>query len=201
MSLKDYLEELEFGEGENKFKLSKQQIKDIIAENGKIVNTETEKVKNEYKTTIDDLKSQLEKAPKSDEIENLKTQIADFEKKETERKEQEEKARTEKILNENILNVFGDKKFSSEYAKQGLLSDIKVELGKDENKGKGIKDIFEELTKDRTDIFANPNQVQDMPGMGDVDSSVSKEEFDKMSYKQRVEFKQSNPELFAKLNK
>ena len=201
MSLKDYLEELEFGEGENKFKLSKQQIKDIIAENGKTVNTETEKVKNEYKTTIDDLKSQLEKAPKSDEIENLKTRIADFEKKETERKEQEEKAKTEKILNENILNVFGDKKFSSEYAKQGLLNDIKLELGKEENKGKGIKDIFEELTKGRTDIFANPNQVQDMAGMGDIDNSVSKEDFNKMSYKERLELKGSNPELFEKLNK
>ena len=64
-----------------------------------------------------------------------------------------------------------------------------------------IKDIFEELTKGRTDIFANPNQVQDMAGMGDIDNSVSKEDFNKMSYKERLELKGSNPELFEKLNK
>ena len=66
---------------------------------------------------------------------------------------------------------------------------------------KGIKDIFEELTKDRTDIFANPNMVKDMAGMGDVDVQVSKEEFDKMGYKQRLELKESNPDLFNQLNK
>ena len=51
-----------------------------------------------------------------------------------------------------------------------------------------------------TDIFANPNQVKDMEGMGDTDTTVTKETFDKMSYNQRIEFKQSNPELFEKYN-
>lgn len=206
MSLREFLEGLEIGE--NKVKLSKEDVKNIIAESGKVVENEKIKIEDQYKkdidtykTTIDDLKSQVEKAPSSKEIEDLKQKITDFETKETERIENEKKAKAEQTLNNNILAVFGDRKFSSEYAKNGLLSDIKAEMQKEENQGKGIKDIFEELTKGKTDIFANPNQFKDMPPMGDVDNTVTKESFDKMSYKERIELKQSNPELFAKFNK
>lgn len=205
MGLKDYLESLEIGE--NKEKLSKEMIKGILAESGKVVNTETEKVENQYKTdienyksTIDDLKAKMEKAPKTEEIESLKNQIADFEKKEAERIETEKAKKADEVLTNNILAVFGDKKFTSEYAKNGLLNDIKSQLKKQENEGKGIKDIFDELTKDRVDIFESPNQLKDMPAMGEIDNGITKENFDKMSYKERVEFKEANPELFAKYN-
>lgn len=203
--MNDFLSNLEIGE--NKIKLSKEEIKAILAEHGKSVKIETEKVESKYKediekykTTIDDLKGQIEKAPSSEEMENLKQKITDFEAKETARIEQEKATKAEQTLNNNILAVFGDRKFSSEYAKNGLLSDIKAEMKKEENQGKGIKDIFEELTKDKTGIFENPNQFQDMTPMGDIDNTVSKETFDKMSYNQRVELKESNPELFKKYN-
>ena len=203
--MNEFLEKLEIGEG--KIKLSKEEIKSILAEHGKSIKTETEKIENKYKadvenykTTIDDLKQQIANAPKTDDLENLKNKIADFEKKEADRIAKEETEKADRVLTNNILAVFGDKKFSSEYAKNGLLTDIKAELNKEENKGKGIKDLFDELTKDRTDIFANPNQVQDMPSMQDMDNGISKEDFDKMSYKQRIELKESNPELFAKYN-
>ena len=203
--MNEFLENLELGE--SKLKLSKEEIKSILAEHGKSIKVETEKIEakykkdiDTYKATIDDLKGQIEKSPKSDEMENLKKQIADYEQKENDRVAKETAEKEEKALNANILNVFGEKKFTSEYAKKGLMDDIKAELGKEENRGKGIQEIFNELTKDRTDIFANPNQIKDMPGMGDMDTSISKEAFDKMSYNQRIEFKQSNPELFAKYN-
>ena len=205
MSLKDYLESLEIGE--EKEKLSKEMIKGILAESGKVVNTETEKIENQYKTdvenyknTINELKAKIEKAPKTEDIENLKTQIADFEKKEAERIENEKAKKADEELTNNILAVFGDKKFTSEYAKTGLLNDIKAEIKKQENHTKGVKDIFDELTKDRVDIFESPNKLKDMPSMGDIDNGTTKEEFDKMSYRERVEFKESNPELFAKYN-
>ena len=49
------------------------------------------------------------------------------------------------------------------------LNNIKAELNKPENKGKGIGEIFEALTKDKADIFRNPNQVQNMAGFGGTD--------------------------------
>lgn len=77
------------------------------------------------------------------------------------------KAKAEdEILTSNIITAFGDKKFTSDYVKNGLIADIKSELNKAENKGKGISEIFESLTKDKEGIFENPNKPIDMPGMG-----------------------------------
>ena len=93
-----------------------------------------------------------------------------FEELQTSIKEQEAKQKAEeedKILTNNINTLFEGKTFTSDYARQGLLNDIKAGLNKPENKGKGIQDLFDELTKDKTDIFTNPNQVKDMEGMGD----------------------------------
>ena len=205
--MNDFLENLEIGEGENKIKLSKEDIKAIMQKHGETIKVETEKIESKYKsdidnykTTIDGLKDQISKAPKSDEIENLNKKIAEYEKQEEDRKAKEQADKEEQALNNNILNVFGDKKFTSDYAKNGLMNDIKSELKKDENKGLGIQEIFDKLTKDSEGIFANPNQVQDQTGMGETDTDVSKEVFDKMSYAQRIEFKESNPELFKKYN-
>ena len=77
----------------------------------------------------------------------------------------------DKTLTENINKLFEGKTFTSEYARNGLLNDIKIGLTKTENKGKGIQDLFDELTKDKTDIFANPNQIKDMEGMGDSEET------------------------------
>lgn len=93
-----------------------------------------------------------------------------YEELQTSIKEQEAKQKAEeedKILTDNINTLFEGKTFTSEYAKQGLLNDIKNGLNKPENKGKGIQDLFNELTKDKTDIFTSPNQIKDMSGMGD----------------------------------
>ena len=93
-----------------------------------------------------------------------------YEELQTSIKEQEAKMKAEnedKILTDNINALFEGKKFTSEYARNGLLNDIKAGLNKPENKGKGIQDLFDEITKDKTDIFANPNQIKDMEGMGD----------------------------------
>ena len=72
--------------------------------------------------------------------------------------------------------MFEGKTFTSEYARNGLLNDIKSGLNKPENKGKGIQDLFDELTKDKTDIFTNPNQIKDMEGMDDSEENTNKKE-------------------------
>ena len=174
--MKDFLENLEIGE--NKIKLSKEEIKAILAEHGKSVKTETEKVESklvkdieEYKTTIDDLKKKIENAPKSDELENLKQTIADMEAKEQKRIADEKAKRDDEILTNNIIEAFGDKQFVNEYTKNAIINDIKNGLKDENNGGKSAKDLFEEITKDKSDIFVNPNQVQDMPGMGDSEEN------------------------------
>ena len=129
----------------------------------------TDKV-NTYETKINEFnESAKDNADWKTKYEELQTTI----------KEQEAKKKAEeedKILTNNINEVFGDKKFTSDYARTGLTNDIKNELNKPENKGRSIKDIFDALTKDKTDIFANPNQVKDMPGMGDSEDKPETKE-------------------------
>jgi hypothetical protein len=175
MSLKDYLENLEIGE--DKLKLSKEDIKGILAESGKVVTVETEKLKDEYKSTIDDLKKKIENSPKSEELENLKQTIADMEAKEQKRIEDEKAKREDEILTKNIIEAFGDKKFINEYTKNAIINDIKAGLKDENNGGKSAKDLFEEYTKDKSDIFANPNTlIPDMEGMGDSEENTNKKE-------------------------
>ena len=166
--MKDFLENLEIGE--NKVKLSQEEIKSILAVHGKSVKTETEKVENnmrkeneDLKATIDDLKEQISKAPKSDEIESLKSKIADYETKEKERKEEEDKKIFEENLNKNVLEAIGDKEFVNERTKNAIINEVKTALQDKANVGKSAKDIFETITKDSTDIFKNKNELKDMP--------------------------------------
>ena len=95
------------------------------------------------------------------ELDKLKKTIAD--------KEAADKAAADdKALTDAITAVFGDKKFTSDYVKNGIIADMKTEIAKSENKSKGYAEIFDALTKDKEGIFANPNPPVDMPGIGDV---------------------------------
>ena len=95
-----------------------------------------------------------------DKIKDLEKQIDDFKVAEQKRKEDEEKAQADKVLTDNILEVFGDKQFVNDFTKNSIMNQIKADLQKDENKGKGIKDIFETITKDANDIFKNPQHEE-----------------------------------------
>ena len=204
--MKGFLEELEIGEG--KVKLSKEEIKSIIAKHGEYIKTETEKVEkqykeeiSEYKSTIDDLKEQIKNAPKSDELESLKGKIADYEEKEADRIAKQKAKEEDDILTKNIVEVIGDKKFVNDYTKNSIINEVKTALKDNANLGKSAKDLFEQITNGKDGIFANPNQVIDMPSVDEnVETTISKEDFNKMGYKERLELKSSNPELFKKYN-
>ena len=158
--------------------LENEQIDKVMALYGKAVAKKDKEIE-----TLADNKKELE-----EKISTYETKINEFnesskdnadwklkyEELQTSIKEQEAKKKAEeedKILTENINALFEGKTFTSDYARSGLLNDIKSGLNKPENKGKGIQDLFDELTKDKTDIFTNPNQMKDMEGMGDSEQN------------------------------
>ena len=204
--MKDFLEELEIGE--SKVKLSSEDIKSILKKHGEYIKIETDKVDTKYKeqlednkTTIASLKEQIEQAPKSDEMESLKSKIAEYEQNEADRTAKQKAKEEDDILTNNINTVFGDKKFVNDFTKNAIMNEIKTALKDSANMGKSAKDLFEEITNGKDGIFANPNQVVDMPSIDEnVETAVSKDDFDKMGYNQRLELKKSNPELFNKYN-
>ena len=127
-----------------------------------------------YETKINEFnESAKDNADWKNKYEELQTSI-----KEQEAKKQAEEQ--DKVLTNNINALFEGKTFTSDYARNGLLNDIKAGLNKPENKGKGIQDLFDELTKDKTDIFTNPNQIKDMEAMGDSEQDNNVKEMPKI---------------------
>lgn len=163
--------------------LENEQVDKVMSLYGKAITKKDKEIE-----TLNSSKKELE-----DKVATYETKINEFnesakdnadwkskyEELQTSIKEQEAKKKAEeedKILTDNINALFDGKTFTSEYARNGLLNDIKNGLNNPENKGKGIQDLFNELTKDKTDIFTNPNQQKDMEGMGDSEQNNNTKE-------------------------
>lgn len=177
--MREYLKDLD---------LDMDTIDIIMAQYGKLVTKDKEEIQN-LKEQVKSLKStggeELQK--KYDEL--LK------EKEEAENKKQEQE------MDKTIASALGNKKFVNDYTKNSIISEVKTAMSDEKNAGKSMGDLLNEITKDKEGIFVNPNKPYDMAGTNEVIfGNVNKEAFEKMGYKERVELKAENPELFDKLN-
>lgn len=128
------------------------------------------KVENEtLKTDKKDLEKRIgELTEKSNTAEDYKKQLDELKADIAAKDEADKKAKADLELTEAIEAAFGEKKFTSDYVRKGIIDDMKVEIAKPENKGKGYAELFEALTKDKEGIFANPNPAGGVAGMGRV---------------------------------
>ena len=149
-----------------------EAIDKVMAEYGKDIQAEKDKAKTvsddaavvrkeleTYKAKVSD----LEKAAEGNdtvrkELDDLKAKIAE------EKRIADEKAADEQMTATIRAALPQDRKFVNEFTEQAMISQIKAELNKPENKGRGVSDILSSLTKDKADIFANPNPVGSMAG-------------------------------------
>lgn len=155
--------------------LAKEDMDKIMAEYGKAIQREQAKVESTKqeldtaKQTVSDMTTELQGLKdKNADVEDWKQKFEELQKTIKQKEEEETAARADAELTETIVSVFGDKKFTSDYVRKGIIADMKAEIAKPENKGKGYAELFESLTKDKEGIFANPNPPADMAGMGDV---------------------------------
>jgi hypothetical protein len=163
--------------------LESEQVDKVMALYGKAITKKDKEIET-LKSSKEELENKVATyETKINEFNESSKDNADwklkYEELQTSIKEQEAKQKAEeedKILTSNINALFEGKKFTSEYARNGLLNDIKTGLNKPENKGKGIQDLFNELTKDKTDIFASENEFKDMEGMGDSEQDTNTKE-------------------------
>ena len=132
------------------------------------------KALGELKTANDTIKTL------TDEVQTLNASAEDWKKKfddltaDIKKKDDAAKAEAEdKALTDAIVATFGDKKFTSDYVKNGIIADMKTEIAKPENKGKGYTEILDALTKDKEGIFANPNPPGDMAGMNSGELKIT----------------------------
>lgn len=179
--MREYLKDLD---------LDTDTIDIIMAQYGKLVT----KDKEEIQSLKEELKNLKENSNSSEELQKKYDELVK-EKEEAETKKRDEE------LTKSILEIAGEKKFINDYTKNSIVSEVKQALGNEANKNKTTKDLFEEITKDKEGIFENPNKPVDMASTNEnVFGNVNKEAFEKMGYKERVELKAENPELFDKLN-
>lgn len=168
-----------------------------LNENYKTIS-DYEKQKAKLTTANDDLTkaneqlTQLSESLKAFEgtdetIENLKRQVADYEKANKEREEAEKLAKADAILTESIMEVVKDKEFVNDYTKNSIIAEIKK--GLDTQKGKGIKELFEELTTDKEGIFKNPQQNINLPKSNKVGSMGSEKDYLAKKYKDNPFYK------------
>ena len=174
--------------------LDGELIDTIMAEHGKLITKDKEALQN-LKSEIKGLKEN------SKDADELRTKYEELSKKVQEEEEKRKAIEEDKMLTKNILNAIGDREFVNDYTKNSIINEIKVAQKDSANVGKSFKDLLNEITDGKDGIFVNPNKMSDMTGIDEnVENAVSKEAFDKMGYKERIELKQSNPELFNKYN-
>lgn len=169
----------------------------IMAQYGKSVT----KDKEEIQSLKEEIKNLKENSTGSEELQKKYDELLKEKNDLAKEKEDAEKLKKDKQMSENILNAIGNKKFVNDYTKNSIVSEVKTALSDEKNAGKSIKDLFDDITKDKEGIFVNPNKPADMTETKEnVFGNVTKENFDKMGYRERVELKAENPELFEKLN-
>ena len=179
--MREYLKDLD---------LDTDTIDIIMAQYGKLVT----KDKEEISSLKEELKGLKENSNGSEELQKKYDELLKEKEEAINKKKDEE-------LTKSILDIAGDKKFINDYTKNSIVSEIKKALSDEKNSNKTTKDLFEEITKDKEGIFENPNKPVDMTGANDnVFTGVDKEAFEKMGYKERINLKAENPELFEKLN-
>lgn len=173
--MKDILKQL-FGEA-----VTDDALKQFNAELGKkFVAKADYNTKLEVIKTLEGAKEELEGkittlTAASGDAEKVKKELDDLKAQIQKEKDDAKAAAEDAALTDAIVATFGDKKFTSDYVRNGIIADMKTEIAKPENKGKGYAEIFEGLTKDKEGIFTNPNPPGDMTGMGKVETGKTSE--------------------------
>ena len=174
--------------------LDSETIDCIMAEYGKLVTKDKEE--------LQDLKGQIlnlqETSKNAIDLQDKYEQLT----KQIEQDNADKRAKAEDdALTKNITDAIGDKQFVNDYTKNSIINELKTALKDESNVGKSAKELFESITNGKDGLFVNPNQIVDMPSVNEnVDNAITKEAFDKMGYQERIELKQSNPDLFKKFN-
>jgi len=154
--------------------------------------------KKELETKITELQTAGGDAEKVKiELEELKQKIAD-DKAAAELAEKQATQETE--FQTRFTSVVGEQKWRDELTGNAVFAEFKKAVADETNKGKGDKNILDALTKDKN-YFENPNKPANMPSMGKVDfSKVTKEQFAKMGYKDKVALFNEDKALYNSLS-
>lgn len=161
-------------------KLEDAVIDQIMAEHSKTVEKEQQKTATALQS-VKELEGQLEKANKTLEgfkdYEETKAAVETY-KKEAETAKTEAAAKIAALERSGQVKDFlSGKRFVNDITREALAAKLTEQLGSEEAKGKSLDDLFNALTKDKTNILvdenaAQPPTVQSMTGSREKESGV-----------------------------
>ena len=213
--------------GRKEIKMKREDIKAIFAEatdeqlkkvmdlngadveklKGKVTVLEAENT--EKKSAFDKLKDEFEALKSSNAAaEDYKTKFetlkADIDQKEEAAKEARKKAEREADILNRYEAAAVDKdgnplKWRHDAIKADYLKKFGEAVADKTNTGKSDADILHELIKDDANAVSVPQPVVKLKGANPVTGEISKENFAKMGYKDRVKLYNENPTLYNEL--
>lgn len=131
----------------------------------------------EYKEEIERLNEVIKDLKaNTEEVNDLKEKVKSYEEAEKNRKETEERIKVEQELQKRFEEFAKEKKFINEFTKQGIYKTFAEAIKDEQNKSKGDKEIFEDVIKDKENIFENPNKPKDITGIGNISTEGTKME-------------------------
>lgn len=190
--------------------LTDEQISAVMSENGK----DLEKVKTKLtaaETARDEYKEQLEAANttiqsyKDMDIEGIKQSASEWEKKYND----DLKAMQDKLENQAydfaLKEYVSGYQFTSDLVKEAVIAQLKAQ-GFKLNDGKflGADDFMKQLKEANPSAFADADIKQPkitLPGTNTPPIGVTKEDFKKMTYAERMKIFTENRELYNELSK
>ena len=97
----------------------------------------------------------------------LQKQIDDYKAADEKRKQEAQEAAQRAELEQRFNAVSGDRKYLHEMVRAGVMADFGKALQDKANRGKGDKEIFDDLTRDKG-YFASQNPPADMGPVGNI---------------------------------
>lgn len=165
-----------------------------------IAEKENERLISENKRLTGELET--EKNDRGKEVGELKKLISDNEKNRTTEKDGLLKELNALKYDNAAREVLSKASINSELAKKAVLSILKEKAPELDENGAipGVDKILEEIKKSNPDAFGTDKpEPKIITGGAAGGGEVTKEEFDKMGYKERLEFFRSNPEEYQSL--
>lgn len=115
-------------------------------------------------------------------IKTLQGKVEAYEQAEADRVQAEKERKADEEMNARITETIGEVEFINEFTKNSIYQAIKDGVKADSTKG--VKSIFEELTKDKEGIFKNPQDPINLPkGSGGGKPNSADEEYLAKKYK------------------
>lgn len=131
----------------------------------------------------------------------LKTELDGYKAAEEQRKAAETAAQLRAAVEARFNTAVGERAFLHDFVRKGVLDEFEKALAAPENKGKGDKELFEAITKDKG-FFASQNPPPiNMGGAKIITDQTDKEKFQKMTLYEQSIWANEHPAEYAAIYK